>query len=122
MFSGEIRIKQWLSYILFCPLRILYNDKFILKATSLGTNAIVVTRVHCMTFVLSFLVPHLSFLWCLGKTVFRDPGIFRVSSLIQENLNNSNSDDSFPVANSNSFSSPQEILPTAQENEYIGIF
>ena len=48
MFSGEIRIKQWLSYILFCPLRILYNDKLILKATSLGTNAIVVTRVHCI--------------------------------------------------------------------------
>ena len=28
-------------------LLILYNSKFILMATSLGTNAVVVTRVHC---------------------------------------------------------------------------
>ena len=27
---------------------ILYNSKFILMATSLGTNAVVVTRVHCI--------------------------------------------------------------------------
>ena len=46
MFYEEIRIKQGLSYISFCPLRDLYNSKFILMATSLGTNAIVVTRVH----------------------------------------------------------------------------
>ena len=46
MFSEEIRIKQGLSYIL-CPLKILYNSKFILMAISLGTNAVVVTRVHC---------------------------------------------------------------------------
>ena len=47
MFYEEIRIKQGLSYISFCPLRILYNSEFILMATSLGTNAVVVTRVHC---------------------------------------------------------------------------
>ena len=45
----EIRIKQCLSNISFCPLRILYNSNFILMATSLGTNAVVVTRVHCNT-------------------------------------------------------------------------
>ena len=28
-------------------LSIFYNSKFILMATSLGTNAVVVTRVHC---------------------------------------------------------------------------
>ena len=39
-----------------------------------------------------------------------------------KNLNDSNTDDSFTVANSNSFSSPLEILPTAQENKYLGIF
>ena len=44
MFYEEIRIKQGLSYI---SLRILYNTKFILMATFLGTNAVVVTRVHC---------------------------------------------------------------------------
>ena len=45
MFYEEIRIKQDLSYISICPLRILNNSKFILMASSLGTNAAVVTRV-----------------------------------------------------------------------------
>ena len=49
MFYGKIRIKQGPSYISVCPLRILYNSKFILMATSLGTNAVVVTRVHYIT-------------------------------------------------------------------------
>ena len=44
MFYEEIRIKQDLP---FCPLRILYNSKFILMAISLGTKAVVVTGVHC---------------------------------------------------------------------------
>ena len=48
MFYEEIRIKQGFSYISFCLLRILYNSEFILMATSLGTNAVVVTRVHCI--------------------------------------------------------------------------
>ena len=48
MFYVEIRIKQGLPYILFCSLRILYNSEFILMATNLGTNAVVVTRVHCI--------------------------------------------------------------------------
>ena len=47
MFYDEIRIKQGLSYKSFWPLRILYNSKFILMATSLGTNTVVVTRVYC---------------------------------------------------------------------------
>ena len=42
------KTKQGFSYILFCPLRILYHSKFILMAISLGTNVIVVTRVHCI--------------------------------------------------------------------------
>ena len=46
MFYEEIRIKQCLSYISFCPLRILYNSKFDLMATSLGTNVVVLTRFH----------------------------------------------------------------------------
>ena len=48
MFCEEIRIKQGLSYILFCPLRILYNSKLILMAISSATNAVVVTRSHCI--------------------------------------------------------------------------
>ena len=47
MFCKEIRTKQDLSYIPICSLSILYNSKFILMETSLGTNAAVVTRVHC---------------------------------------------------------------------------
>ena len=47
MFYKEIRTKQGLSYISIYSLSILYNSKFILMATSLGTNAVVVTRVHC---------------------------------------------------------------------------
>ena len=43
MFYEEIRIKQSLSYISFCPLRVLHNSKFILITTSLGTNAVVTT-------------------------------------------------------------------------------
>ena len=50
MFYEEIRIKQDLSYIPFCPLRILYSSKFIIMASSLGTNAVVVTRVQCSIF------------------------------------------------------------------------
>ena len=48
MFCEETRIKQGVSYISFCSYRILYNSKFILMATSLGTNVIVITRVHCI--------------------------------------------------------------------------
>ena len=42
MLCEETRIKQGLSYRSFYPYRILYNSKFILMATSLGTNDIVV--------------------------------------------------------------------------------
>ena len=48
MFYEEIRIKQDLSYISLCPLRILQNSKFIIMATFLGTNAVIVTKVHCI--------------------------------------------------------------------------
>ena len=48
MFCEETRIKQVLSYISFCALRILYNSKFVLMATSLGTNAVIVMRVYCI--------------------------------------------------------------------------
>ena len=40
---------------------------------------------------------------------------------IQSNLKSSNIDDSFTMDNSNSFLSPCEILPIAQENKYSGI-
>ena len=41
---------------------------------------------------------------------------------IQSNLDGSNTDGSFTMANSNSFLSPYEILLIAQENKYLGKF
>ena len=38
--------------------------------------------VICVTFALQLFVPHLSFIWCLGKAVLRDCDIYRESSLI----------------------------------------
>ena len=38
---------------------------------------------------------------------------------LQSNLNSSNTDGSFTMANSNSFLSPYEILPIDQENKYL---
>ena len=46
-FYEELRIKHGICCISFCSLRIHYNSKFILMAVSLGTNAVIVTRVHC---------------------------------------------------------------------------
>ena len=42
--------------------------------------------------------------------------------LNSENLNSSNNDGSFTMGYSNSFLSPYEILPIAQENKYLGNF
>ena len=41
---------------------------------------------------------------------------------VQWNLNSSNTDVSFTMANSNSLLSPLEILPNAQEKKYLGLF
>ena len=41
---------------------------------------------------------------------------------IQSNLDISNTDGSFTMANSNSFLSPYEVLPIAQENKYLEKF
>ena len=41
---------------------------------------------------------------------------------IQSNLSSSNTDDSFTMADSNSFSSPYELLLLAKENKYLLIF
>ena len=41
---------------------------------------------------------------------------------LQSNLNSSNTDGSFTMANSNSFLSLYEILPITPENKYLGKF
>ena len=48
--------------------------------------------------------------------------MIRSQSQVQSNLDGSNTDGSFTMANSNSFLSPYEILPTAQENKYLSKF
>ena len=57
----------------------------------------------------------------LSNALRRQPlkRIFRHKN-IQSNLNSSNTDGSFTMAYSNPFLSPYEILPTAQENKYLG--
>ena len=49
MFCEEVRIKQDLSCISICLFSILYNSKFILLVSSLGTNTVFVTRIHCIS-------------------------------------------------------------------------
>ena len=65
------------------------------------------------------LVPRLSNFGCLGRTVLRVGRISWVSSLIQSNLDSSNTNGAFTMANSNSFLRPYEVLPIAQENKYL---
>ena len=56
------------------------------------------------------------FFWVsLGRNFFQF--FFYLFSKLQSNLDNSNIDGSFTMANSNSFLSPYEILPLAQENK-----
>ena len=66
----------------------------------------------------------------LYKHIFLDSGCEHAQTVlkfsdfnkknIQSNLDGSNTDGSFTMANWNSFLSPYEILPTAQENKYLG--
>ena len=46
--------------------------------------------------------------------------LIRLWFLLQSNLDSSNTDGSFTMANSNSFLSTYEVLPIAQENKYLG--
>ena len=47
--------------------------------------------------------------------------LYILQHCIQANLNSSNTDGSFTMANSNSFLSLYKILPIAQEDKYLGI-
>ena len=48
--------------------------------------------------------------------------IMEAALYLQYTLNDSNTDGSFTVDDSNSFFSPYKFLPIAQENKYLGIF
>ena len=52
--------------------------------------------------------------------VYSGPSLYIFA--VQSNLNSSNTDRSFTIANSNSFLSPYVILPITQENKYLRIF
>ena len=45
-----------------------------------------------------------------------------IALLSEQNFNDSNTDGSFTMANSNSFLNPYEILLMAKENKYLRIF
>ena len=47
MFYEEMGIKQNLSYMSFLPIKDSLLQQINLMTTSLGTNAVFVTRVHC---------------------------------------------------------------------------
>ena len=49
-------------------------------------------------------------------------GAVAKENIIQSNLDSSNTDGSFTMANSNSFLSPYEIHPIALKNKYLGKF
>ena len=57
MFYEKTRIKECLYYISFCSLKILYNSEFIIMATHLGTNDVVVTRDHLAEYLLCVSIP-----------------------------------------------------------------
>ena len=62
-------------------------------------------------------------LHCLHKYLFwsvRLKGQTRLK--IQQDFNDLNTDWLFTIANLNLFLSPWEVLPTAQENKYLGVF
>ena len=115
MFSEEVRIKQGLSQVSFCSLKILYNSKFILMASSFGTNAVIVMMVQCSIFEHPvYWIPYLPKI--IGY-------IYSVNTCpIQPNLNSLNTNDSFTMDDSNFYLSPYEILPIAQENKYLDNF
>ena len=57
---------------------------------------------------------------CMQKASQNTCSQLKASVYIQSNLNSSNTDGSFTMANSNSFLSTYEILPIAQEKKYLG--
>ena len=58
---------------------------------------------------------------CEAETAWHDTFFFFIS-YTEKNFNDSNTNGSFTVADSNSFLCPLEILPIAQENEYLEMF
>ena len=53
----------------------------------------------------------------MSSWLFQTNGVFAYILFIQSNLNSSNTDDSFTMANSKSFLSPYKSFPTAPENK-----
>ena len=61
----------------------------------------------------------------LMNQLLRQWGQIRITyweAFIQSNLDSSNTDGFFTMANSNSFLSPNEVLPITQGNKYLGKF
>ena len=56
----------------------------------------------------------------MAETIAYKPHVMHLH--LQSTLNSSTTNGSFTMANSNSFLSPNEILPLAQENKYLGKF
>ena len=59
--------------------------------------------------------------WVIAINVLSTVRVF-FHNQVQSNLDSSNTDGSFTMANSNSFLNPYGVLPIAQENKYLGKF
>ena len=55
-------------------------------------------------------------------TTLENKATWLLKVIVQSNRSSSNTDGSFTMANLNLFLSSLEILPTAQEDKYLGIF
>ena len=86
-------------------------------ATSRCDNKKIRTRQEEIT---EMLKQKKTYIWTpLGPPRARASGTNRLILKIQSNLDSSSTDGSFTMANSNSFLSPYEVLPIAQENKYL---
>ena len=90
MFYEEVRTTQDLSYISICSLSILYNCKFVLMSMSLGTNAIVVTRVHCI-------LAEKSLIWSYANSLIKAYTVHTKDQWLMEAILKKRDDDSFLV-------------------------
>ena len=94
----------------FCNLRYKIMD-------GSSKKKIITSSIHEKSIDLSLLQMHVMKGHGLVQCYF--PRTAQRRNQVQSNLNSSNTDGSFTMANSNSVSSPYEILPIDQENKYL---
>ena len=108
----------------FCIQFLIFKDCFLIRSALSGElRCLLTTRypTYYITVIIQVTTARLSKTMC-GFKALQEKALAREREKIQYNLNCSNTDGSFTVDDSNSFFSPYKVLPTAQENKYLGIF